>query len=145
MLEINWPNTMTIAKMADEMEFEALVPVGRWKGFGGVTNFNGAGFEWFSWAAGIGASTRKSGGLLDRARAHDAPDHGGQAGHHHRPHHRRPLRAQRRDRVAQSEIEMFGAPLLEHEVRYGLAVEWLEVIKRMWTEDERIRFRRKVF
>ena len=33
-LEINWPNTVAIAKMADEMKFEALVPVGRWKGFG---------------------------------------------------------------------------------------------------------------
>src|SRR6185295_20135544 len=27
-LEINWPNTVAIAKIADEMEFEALVPVG---------------------------------------------------------------------------------------------------------------------
>jgi alkanesulfonate monooxygenase SsuD/methylene tetrahydromethanopterin reductase-like flavin-dependent oxidoreductase (luciferase family) len=34
------------------------VPVGRWKGFGGATNFNGAGFECFSWAAGIGALTK---------------------------------------------------------------------------------------
>ena len=59
-LQINWPNTLTIAKLADEMEFEALVPVGRWKGFGGVTNFNGPGFECFSWAAGIGASTQNS-------------------------------------------------------------------------------------
>ena len=51
-LEIDWPNTMAIARIADEMGFEALVPVGRWKGFGGVTNFNGPGFECFSWAAG---------------------------------------------------------------------------------------------
>ena len=57
-LEINWPNTLAIAQLADQMEFEALVPVGRWKGFGGVTNFNGPGFECLSWAAGIGASTR---------------------------------------------------------------------------------------
>ena len=47
----------TLAKLADEMEFEALVPVGRWRWFGGVTNFNGAGFECFSWAAGMAAST----------------------------------------------------------------------------------------
>src|SRR5262249_59751459 len=58
-LEIDWPNTLTLAKLADEMEFEALVPVGRWKGFGGTTNFNGPGFECFSWAAGIGACTSK--------------------------------------------------------------------------------------
>ena len=33
------------------------------------------------------------------------------------------------------EMEMFGAPLMDHDDRYQLAVEWLEVIKRLWTED----------
>src|SRR5438477_9541055 len=42
-LEADWPSTLELARMGDEMGFEALVPVGRWKGFGGVTNFNGAG------------------------------------------------------------------------------------------------------
>src|SRR5260370_34529768 len=40
------------------MDFEAIVPVARWRGFGGATNFNGESFETFSWAAGIGASTK---------------------------------------------------------------------------------------
>jgi alkanesulfonate monooxygenase SsuD/methylene tetrahydromethanopterin reductase-like flavin-dependent oxidoreductase (luciferase family) len=44
-----------------------------------------------------------------------------------------------------SEIEMFGAPLLDHDVRYGLAVEWLEIIKRLWTEDEEFDFDGKHF
>src|SRR6202158_2714186 len=57
-LKADWPSTLTLARLADEMQFEALVPVGRWKGFGGVTNFNGPGFECFSWAAGICASTQ---------------------------------------------------------------------------------------
>jgi hypothetical protein len=43
-LEINWPNTLKLAKLSEEMDFEAIVPVGRWHGFGGVTNFNGPGF-----------------------------------------------------------------------------------------------------
>src|SRR5262249_46647377 len=60
-LEISWPNTLELAKISEEMEFEALVPIGRWRGFGGTTNFNGPGFECFSWAAGIGASTKYSG------------------------------------------------------------------------------------
>ena len=46
-LEATWPDTLALARMGDQMEFEALVPVGRWKGFGGVTNFNGQGFESF--------------------------------------------------------------------------------------------------
>ncbi len=60
-LEINWPNTLELAKTSESMEFEALVPIGRWHGFGGVTNFNGPGFECFSWASAIGASTHYSG------------------------------------------------------------------------------------
>src|ERR1700745_4034012 len=36
-LQAKWPDTLTLARMADEMEFEAIVPVGRWKGFGGAT------------------------------------------------------------------------------------------------------------
>jgi len=33
-LQARWDDTLTLARMADEMEFEAIVPVGRWKGFG---------------------------------------------------------------------------------------------------------------
>ena len=60
-LEATWPNTLALARMGDEMEFEALVPVGRWKGFGGVTNFNGAGLRVVFVGVGIGASTRYPG------------------------------------------------------------------------------------
>ena len=42
-LDITWPNTVTLAQLADEMEFEAIVPVAR-AGFGGKTN-RGPGFE----------------------------------------------------------------------------------------------------
>jgi FMNH2-dependent dimethyl sulfone monooxygenase len=135
-LKIDWPNTLTLAKLADEMEFEALVPVGRWKGFGGVTNFNGPGFETFSWAAGIGASTRNAAVFatshvltihpIMAAKQAATIDHitGGRFALNvvtgwHRP-----------------EMEMFGAPLMEHDERYRLAVEWLEIIKRLWTEEE---------
>jgi dimethylsulfone monooxygenase len=55
-LEATWDNTLELARLADTMKFEALVPVGRWKGFGGVTDFNGQGFETFSWAAGIASA-----------------------------------------------------------------------------------------
>ena len=60
-LEITWPNTVLLAKLADEMEFEAIVPVARWQGFGGATNPQGRGFEAYTWAAGVSALTTKSG------------------------------------------------------------------------------------
>ena len=61
-LDITWDNTVALAKLADEMEFEALVPVARWMGWGGKTNPQGPGFEAYTWAAGIAASTRKASG-----------------------------------------------------------------------------------
>ena len=135
-LEADWPSTLALARLADEMEFEALVPVGRWKGFGGVTNFNGAGFESFTWASAISASTRYSSIF---ATSHVPTMH--------------PVLAAKQgatiDHVSggrftlnivtgwfRPEIEMFGAPQMDHAVRYDCAEEWLEIIKRLWTEDE---------
>jgi dimethylsulfone monooxygenase len=135
-LEADWPSTLALARLADEMEFEALVPVGRWKGFGGVTNFNGAGFESFTWASAISASTRYSSIF---ATSHVPTMH--------------PVLAAKQgatiDHVSggrftlnivtgwfRPEIEMFGAPQMDHADRYDCAEEWLEIIKRLWTEDE---------
>jgi dimethylsulfone monooxygenase len=56
-LEATWPQTLEVSRTADRMGFDALVSVGRWRGFGGRTDFNGAGFEPFTWAAGIGGAT----------------------------------------------------------------------------------------
>lgn len=122
------------------MEFEALVPVGRWQGFGGQTNFNGAGFEAFSWAAGIGASTKYPAIF---ATSHVPTIH--------------PIiaakQAQTIDHITRGRfalnivagwhrpgIEMFGAPLLDHDRRYDMAEEWLQIIKRLWTEDDDLDF-----
>ena len=46
--------------MADRAGFEALVPVARWKGFGGKTNFNGDSFESYTWAAGLAGATQQA-------------------------------------------------------------------------------------
>ena len=135
-LEADWPSTLALARMGDEMEFEALVPVGRWKGFGGTTNFNGAGFECFSWASAIGASTKKSGVF---ATSHVPTIH--------------PVMAAKQattiDHVTggrfslnvvtgwyRPEIEMFGEPQMEHDDRYERAIEWLDIIKKLWTLEE---------
>ena len=135
-LKADWQSTLTLARLADEMEFEALVPVGRWKGFGGVTNFNGAGFEPYTWAAAIGAATKYPAVF---ATSHVPTVH--------------PIMAAKQattiDHVTGGrfalnivtgwflpEIEMFGAPQMDHDLRYDCAIEWLDIIKRLWTEDE---------
>jgi len=135
-LDITWANTVALAKLAEAMEFEALVPVARWQGWGGKTNPQGPGFEAYTWAAGIAASVPKVGVV---STSHITINH--------------PIIAAKQsaaiDHISdgrfilnvvtgwvQPEIEMFGQPMLGHEDRYACAEEWLAIIKRLWTEDD---------
>jgi alkanesulfonate monooxygenase SsuD/methylene tetrahydromethanopterin reductase-like flavin-dependent oxidoreductase (luciferase family) len=135
-IEITWPNTVALAKLAEEMEFEALVPVARWRGFGGATNPQGPGFEPYTWAAGIGAVTTKPGVV---STSHIWASH--------------PIIAAKQSTVIdhitqgryilnivtgwnQPETDMFGLTMLSHEDRYACAEEWIGIVKRLWTEDE---------
>jgi dimethylsulfone monooxygenase len=135
-LQITWPNTVALAKLADEMEFEAIVPVARWRGFGGAHDPQGPGFEAYTWAAGIAASTGKSGVV---STSHVSLNH--------------PIIAAKQcaviDHISNGrftlnvvcgwngpEMEMFDVPLTRHDDRYACAEEWLAVVKRLWTEDE---------
>src|SRR5260370_17247317 len=56
-LVMNWPNSRDIVTLADRAGFEAVVPVARWKGFGGATDFNGTCYETLARAAGIAPVT----------------------------------------------------------------------------------------
>ena len=133
---ITWPNTVACARLADEMEFEAIVPVGRWKGFGGKVNPQGAGFETYTWAAGLGALTKHPSIF---ATSHVPMYH--------------PIVSAKQSTVIdhitggrftlnivagwnKPEIDMFGNTLLEHDERFAVAEEWLTIIKRLWTEDD---------
>ena len=90
----------------------------------------------FTWAAGVGASTKKSGIF---STSHVPTIH--------------PVMAAKQgatiDHITggrfnlnivtgwyQPEIEMFGEPMMEHDLRYDRATEWLEVIKLLWTREE---------
>ena len=118
---------------------------GRWRGFGGKTNFNGPGFESYAWAAGIGASVDRSAVF---ATSHVPTVH--------------PIMAAKQATVIdhitngrfalnivtgwhRQEIEMFGIPLREHDDRYDMAAEWLEIIKKLWTEEEEFDYQGKYY
>ena len=135
-LKISWRNTLALAKLADAMEFEALLPVARWRGFGGKLNPQGRGFEAYTWAAGISASTARTGVI---ATSHCSVNH--------------PIMAAKQSAVIdhisdgrfilnivtgwnKPEIDMFGVDILPHDDRYDMAEEWLSIVKRLWTEDE---------
>ena len=56
--KLSWPNTKALAVSADRAGFEALVPVGRWKGFGGEMNNREWSFETLTYAAALAGFTR---------------------------------------------------------------------------------------
>ena len=55
----SWPDNLKLAKMADEAGIDFLLPIGRWKGYGGDTDYQGATLETLTWASGLLASTRR--------------------------------------------------------------------------------------
>lgn len=144
-LRISWPSSVRLAQLADEMNFEAIVPVARWRGFGGQTNPQGPGFETYAWAAGMAASTKN---VSVVATSHCSINH--------------PIVAAKQGTVIDHisdgrltlnlvtgwntpEIEMFGADLLPHDERYSAAEEWLAVVKRLWTEEDEFDFDGKYY
>jgi FMNH2-dependent dimethyl sulfone monooxygenase len=138
--EATWPNVMTVSRLADEMAFEAIVPLGRWQGFGGVTNFNEKVFEAMTFSAAVTATTRNPSVF---ATIHVPTLH--------------PVLAAKQvttiDHIGggrftlnvvtgwnKSEIELFGSPLLDHAQRYEMADEWITLMKLLWTSDDPVDF-----
>ena len=133
-----------MAQAADALGLEALVPVARWKGFGGKSNFNGTNFETYTWAAGLGAGDAAS---CVFTTSHVPTVH--------------PIMAAKQattvDHISSGrfalnivcgwfapELEMYGAPIMEHDTRYDYAAEWIEIIKMLWTRRGGVRLRGQV-
>jgi dimethylsulfone monooxygenase len=134
-LQMTWPNTSAIARLADEAGLEALVPIGRWKGAGGPTNFNGSSFETYTWAAGLGAQTSH---IAVLATSHVTTVHPVVAAKlittvDHITNGRFALNVVCGGGFFTLEVPMFGAPRMEHDLAYEYAAEWLDICRKLWT------------
>src|SRR5690242_4148624 len=131
-----WRDCLALAKMADEAGIEFMLPIGRWKGYGGATDYQGETLETVTCAAGLLASTQRLvvfGTVhapliapLIAAKEFVTADHIGEA--------RFGLNL-----VCgwnEGEFEMFGANLRDHETRYDYAQEWLDIVKRAWASPD---------
>ena len=144
-LPATWPAVLDVAQVADQAGFEALVPVARWRGFGGATNFSGQSFETYTWAAGLGASTRH---IAPFSTSHVPTMH--------------PIVAAKQattiDHITngrfalnvvcgwyEDEFTMFGRPMMDHATRYEYAAEWLEIVRRLWTAEDEFAFEGRFF
>src|SRR5262245_54246797 len=55
----SWPDNLKLARMADDAGIDFLLPIARWKGYGGDTDYQGATLETLTWASGLLASTKR--------------------------------------------------------------------------------------
>jgi FMNH2-dependent dimethyl sulfone monooxygenase len=132
----SWADCIALAQMADEAGIEFMLPIGRWKGYGGDTDYQGATLETVTWACGLLAKTRRLTVFgtvhapliapLIAAKQFVTADHIGEG--------RFGLNL-----VCgwnEGEFDMFGAELRDHETRYDYAQEWLDAVKLAWTAED---------
>jgi alkanesulfonate monooxygenase SsuD/methylene tetrahydromethanopterin reductase-like flavin-dependent oxidoreductase (luciferase family) len=131
--DTTWENNVRLAQMADEAGLECMVPIARWKGYGGETNPNGTSWESITWACGLLAATRR---INVFATVHVPLNH--------------PVVAAKQmataDHIGQGrfginvvcgwnedEFRMFGVTQKEHDDRYAQGAEWWTIVKRIWS------------
>ncbi|MSQ68089.1 MAG: LLM class flavin-dependent oxidoreductase [Gammaproteobacteria bacterium] len=132
-IEVNWAESLRIARTADALGLEAVIPVCRWKGFGGPSQFNHRSFETWTWAAGLAQATTHIHVFATTAVPSIHPvlaakqavtiDHisGGRFG---------------LNVVSgwnSQEVAMFGKTQYPHAERYALTDEWMTLITALWT------------
>jgi len=130
----SWPDCLSLARMADEAGIDFMLPIARWKGYGGDTDFHGATFETITWAAGLLAATARMTVFgtvhaplfhpLIAAKALVTADHIGEGR----------LGVNLVVGWNEGEFEMFGVAQREHDTRYDFAQEWLDAVKSAWSE-----------
>lgn len=142
----SWDNNLALAKLADDAGIEFLLPIARWIGYGGETDFHGNVLETITWATGMLAHTKR---INVFATVHTAFIHPVVAAKQlatadQLSHGRLGLNV-----VAgwnQPEYEAFGMPLPQkHTDRYELAQEWYDLIQRIWNHDGPFEWQGKYF
>ena len=133
--DAGWEENLAAARLADEAGLEFLLPIGRWLGYGGVTDRQGTNFETMSWAAAQLASTKDISvfatvhtSLVNpvfAAKSCVTADHVGRG--------RFGLNVVSGWNAG--EFAMFGANLLQHDERYAYTEEWLDIARRAWAGE----------
>ncbi|HLY55677.1 MAG TPA: LLM class flavin-dependent oxidoreductase [Stellaceae bacterium] len=137
--DASWASNKRLAHLLDEAGIDFMLPIARWIGYGGETNFHGSVLETMTWAAGLLAVTQR---ISVIATIHTTANHpvvvakqiatidqisGGRAGLNIVAGWNKP------------EYEALGLTLPDdHVTRYAYAQEWFDIVRALWTRDGRL-------
>lgn len=144
--DASWTSNLKLALLAEESGLDFLLPVARWLGFGGRSEFQSHVLETITWATGLLARTQR---MTVFATVHSAffhpivaakqlatADHisGGRLGLNIVAGWNKP------------EYDMFGTELPDdHDERYAFSQEWFDVVRRLWSTPHAFDFDGRYF
>jgi dimethylsulfone monooxygenase len=143
--QATWDDNAALAQLADDAGIEFMLPIARWRGYGGTTDFQHSTLETITWACALLASTRR---LCVFGTVHVPLVH--------------PIFAAKQfvttDLVShgrfginlvcgwnQDEFDMFGAAQRVHDARYDYAEEWFSVVEGLWSSAKPFDFDGRYF
>lgn len=134
--QFNWENSLDVAEQGDRLGFEAIVPYARFRSVVDPHHHSGFSFDNFPWSGAIAARTKFS---CIMSTVHVTYIH--------------PVVAAKAmatiDHISRGrfglnivcgwfkeEAEMMGQQFLGHDDRYAYGHEWIDAVKRLWSEEE---------
>ena len=143
--DATWENNVKASQLADEAGLEFILPVARWRGYGGDVDAEGENFETLSWATGMLAGTESivvfgtvHVALMNpvfAAKQMVSADHAGKG--------RFGLNMVSGWNV--DEHAMFGIGIREHDERYAYTEEWLDIVEGLWKNEDPFDFAGRFF
>jgi FMNH2-dependent dimethyl sulfone monooxygenase len=131
----DWDDIQTVAQMADQAGFELILPVARWRGYGGKIDNAALSYETLTQGAALAAATEHTAIFVTVhvALVHPVFAAKAVATIDHVSHGRAGLNI-----VCgwnKEEFDMFGTELLDHDHRYDQGYEWYEIFTRLLTGE----------
>jgi dimethylsulfone monooxygenase len=128
----SWDDNQRLAQMADDRGLEFVIPLARWRGLGGATNYQDWGFETLTWASALLGCTKRIYvfGTVHVLLFHPVVAAKMMITADHVGHGRFGVNLVVGPGKAQ--MPMFGIPVPEHDERYVLAQEWLDIVRGLW-------------
>ncbi len=132
-----WDEIAEVAQLADRIGLDFILPIARWKGYGGETNVRNASFETLTHGAALAALTKRIAifSTVHVPLVHPVFAAKALATIDHVSHGRAGLNI-----VCgwnQDEFDMFGQGQSAHDARYEQGREWLEIVERIFKSEGR--------